>query len=66
MRYEETFEYYHLDMVISVGYRIKSKRGVDFRCPGHEKTTTLRQLVFTADNILQDGFGTGRTLSDYE
>ena len=24
-------EYYNLDMIISVGYRVKSKRGVEFR-----------------------------------
>lgn len=24
-------EYYNLDMIISVGYRVKSKRGIDFR-----------------------------------
>ncbi len=25
-------EYYNLDMIISVGYRVKSQRGVEFRC----------------------------------
>ena len=27
-----SIEYYNLDMIISVGYRVKSKRGVEFRC----------------------------------
>ena len=28
---ERNVEYYNLDMIISVGYRVKSKRGVEFR-----------------------------------
>ena len=28
---ERYFEYYSLDVIISVGYRVKSKRGVEFR-----------------------------------
>ena len=28
---ERSIEYYNLDMIISVGYRVKSKRGVEFR-----------------------------------
>ena len=28
---ERNIEYYSLDMIISVGYRVKSKRGVEFR-----------------------------------
>ncbi len=28
---ERNLEYYNLDMIISVGYRVKSKRGVEFR-----------------------------------
>ncbi|MBR4986679.1 MAG: virulence RhuM family protein [Proteobacteria bacterium] len=28
---ERMIEYYNLDMVISVGYRVKSQRGVEFR-----------------------------------
>ena len=28
---ERHIEYYNLDMIISVGYRVKSKRGVEFR-----------------------------------
>lgn len=34
-----------------------------FRCPGNEQTPDYcRQLVYTADNFLQDGFGTGRAI----
>lgn len=29
---ERQIEYYNLDVIISVGYRVKSKRGVEFRC----------------------------------
>ena len=28
---ERNIEYYNLDMIISVGYRVKSKRGIEFR-----------------------------------
>ena len=28
---ERDIEHYNLDMIISVGYRVKSKRGVEFR-----------------------------------
>ena len=28
---ERSIEYYNLDVIISVGYRVKSKRGVEFR-----------------------------------
>ena len=28
---ERTIQYYNLDVIISVGYRVKSKRGVEFR-----------------------------------
>ena len=28
---ERTFNYYNLDMIISVGYRVKSPRGIAFR-----------------------------------
>ena len=29
---ERNIEYYNLDVIISVGYRVKSPRGVEFRC----------------------------------
>ena len=28
---ERDIEYYNLDMILSVGYRVKSKRGIEFR-----------------------------------
>lgn len=31
---ERTIEYYNLDVIISVGYRVKSQRGVQFRIWG--------------------------------
>ena len=39
---ERMVEYYNLDMVISVGYRVKSKRGVEFR---RWANTVLRQYI---------------------
>ena len=28
---EKNIEYYNMDMIISVGYRVKSQRGIEFR-----------------------------------
>ncbi|MBE5867027.1 MAG: phosphoribosylaminoimidazolesuccinocarboxamide synthase, partial [Lachnospiraceae bacterium] len=39
---ERNIEYYNLDMIISVGYRVKSKRGVEFRRWGN---TVLKQYI---------------------
>ena len=39
---ERTVEYYNLDMVISVGYRVKSQRGVEFR---RWANSVLRQYI---------------------
>ena len=39
---ERMIEYYNLDMVISVGYRVKSQRGVEFR---RWANTVLRQYI---------------------
>ena len=30
-RVERDIEYYNLEMIISVGYRVKSQRGIEFR-----------------------------------
>ena len=39
---ERLIEYYNLDVIISVGYRVKSKRGVDFR---KWANSVLRQYI---------------------
>lgn len=39
---ERNIEYYNLDMIISVGYRVKSKRGVEFR---RWANTVLKQYI---------------------
>ena len=47
---ERTLEYYNLDMVISVGYRVKSQRGVEFR---RWANTVLRQYILEGCAINQ-------------
>jgi len=44
-------EYYNLDMIISVGYRVKSKRGVEFR--------RWANNVQYIEKVAEDGCGTG-------
>ena len=39
---ERFIEYYNLDVIISVGYRVKSKRGVEFR---KWANSVLRQYI---------------------
>ena len=39
---ERNIEYYNLDVIISVGYRVKSKRGVEFR---RWANSVLRQYI---------------------
>ena len=39
---ERQLEYYHLDVIISVGYRVKSQRGVEFR---RWATDVLRRYI---------------------
>ena len=45
---ERAIEYYNLDMVISVGYRVKSQRGVEFR---RWASTVLRQYILEGYSI---------------
>ena len=56
-------EYYNLDMIISVGYRVKSKRGVEFR---RWANNVLKQYVMQGYAVnpkrLQDLGGLVRTL----
>ena len=49
-------EHYNLDVIISVGYRVKSKRGVEFR---HWTNSVLKDYIIKgyAMNHNQDCFG---------
>ena len=49
-------DYYNLDVIISVGYRVKSQRGVQFRIWA---TARLKDYVEQLDRILSSG---GRSL----
>ena len=40
---ERIFDYYNLDMIISVGYRVKSQRGITFR---KLATSILKEYIF--------------------
>ena len=45
---ERSIEYYNLDMIISVGYRVKSKRGVEFR---RWANAVLKQYILAHRNM---------------
>ena len=47
-------EYYNLDMIISVGYRVKSQRGVEFYPSLEEKAANLLYFV-TKNHSFSDG-----------
>jgi len=40
--------YYNLDMIISVGYRVKSQRGIDFRIWA---TKVLKEYILLKENV---------------
>ena len=46
--------FYNLDVIISVGYRVKSKRGTAFQRIRHEQIGELRQLVGMLGRTLQN------------
>ena len=41
-------EYYNIDVVLSVGYRVKSQRGIDYR---HWACSTARPILNIDDNV---------------
>ena len=45
---ERNIEYYSLDVIISVGYRVKSKRGVEFR---RWANSVLKQYIFPSKAV---------------
>ena len=45
---ERNVEYYNLDVIISVGYRIKSKRGVEFR---RWANSVLKQYIYSYQTV---------------
>jgi Virulence protein len=46
---ERTLEYYNLDVIISVGYRVKSQRGVEFR---RWANSVLKQYILQGYAVL--------------
>lgn len=48
-------EYYNLDVIISVGYRVKSKRGVEFRRNSVLKKYILQGYAVNDNRIVQLG-----------
>src|SRR5574344_2133447 len=50
-------EYYSLDMVLSVGYRVKSKNGIYFRqCASNDTATTQIYSFALNDNLKNDDY----------
>lgn len=56
---ERGIEYYNLDVIISVGYRVKSQRGVQFRIWATERLKEYMIKGFTMDDERLKGNGGG-------
>lgn len=56
---ERVIEYYNLDVIISVGYRVKSQRGVQFRIWAKERLKEYMIKGFTMDDERLKGNGGG-------
>ncbi len=56
---ERVIEYYNLDVIISVGYRVKSQRGVQFRIWATERLKEYMIKGFTMDDERLKGNGGG-------
>ena len=72
-----TIEFYNLDMVISVGYRVKSDKGVEFRVwanqvlkdyllRGYSINYQMRQLAQKMDTQQTEIHGIKKTLADHQ
>lgn len=48
-KYKQT-TIYNLDVIISVGYRVKSKRGTDYFCDGNKRIIVTLFLWFLNEN----------------
>ena len=64
-------EYYNLDMIISVGYRVKSKRGVEFRRWANNvlrryAACTPKRTISSLCRMNQRMFSLARTITDYK
>jgi hypothetical protein len=59
---ERDLEYYNLDMIISVGYRVKSLRGTQFR---QWATSRLREYIVKGFTLDDKRLAEGRTATDY-
>lgn len=56
---ERVIEYYNLDVIISVGYRVKSQRGVQFKIWATERLKEYMIKGFTMDDERLKGNGGG-------
>lgn len=56
---ERQIEFYNLDVIISVGYRVKSKRGTQFRIWATQRLHEYIQKGFTMDDERLKGTGGG-------
>ncbi|MFN5609451.1 MAG: virulence RhuM family protein [Holosporales bacterium] len=59
---ERDLEYYNLDVIISVGYRVKSLRGTQFR---QWATARLREYIVKGFTLDDKRLAEGRTATDY-
>jgi hypothetical protein len=50
-------EYYNLDVIISVGYRVKSKRGIQFRIGANKILKDPDKKWFAFSKMKDDSFG---------
>lgn len=50
-------EYYNLDVIISVGYRVKSKRGIQFRIGANKILKDPDKKWFAYSKMKDDSFG---------
>ena len=58
-RVERNIEYYNLDVIISVGYRVKSKRGVQFRIWATNLIKEYMKKGFVLDDVRLKELGGG-------
>jgi hypothetical protein len=57
---EKTVKYYNLDVIISVGYRVKSQQGTQFRIWA---TQRLREYIIKGFTLNDDRFKTGNSMN---
>jgi hypothetical protein len=60
---ERDLEYYNLDMIISVGYRVKSKEGILFR---KWATQRLKEYIIKGFSLNKDRFISGKSMNYFD